>query len=159
MRFILSSSNRVWSYSLIAMTKIIAVTLSKAWIHFLLSFLCPPTSTSRNYYLLIAIIFHSFIFCCFMHFIQPHPKLLSPNLYFIDNKLIFDNTDRFYTSSQDILLVRNVIRLRDSLNVRNKTKTMQKLLLLLFFTFIQPGWGFFLEGEILRAYYSQLSSS
>ena len=41
----LSDSNRIWSYSLKATKKIIEVTFSKQWIHFLLSDRCPPTST------------------------------------------------------------------------------------------------------------------
>lgn len=40
-----SDSNKIWSYSESATKKIIDVTFSKQWIHFLLSDLCPPTST------------------------------------------------------------------------------------------------------------------
>lgn len=41
--WLLSSSN-TWSYSLSATQKMIEVTFSKQWIHFLRSLLCPPTS-------------------------------------------------------------------------------------------------------------------
>lgn len=41
----LSHSAKTWSYSLRATKNIIEVTLSKQWIHFLRSDLCPPTST------------------------------------------------------------------------------------------------------------------
>lgn len=43
---VVSSSWRTWSYSLIATQKIIAVTSSKQWIHFLRSDLWPPTSNN-----------------------------------------------------------------------------------------------------------------
>lgn len=41
----LSDSNKIWSYSLKATKKIIDVTFSKQWIHFLRSDRWPPTST------------------------------------------------------------------------------------------------------------------
>lgn len=40
-----SDSNKIWSYSLKATRNMMEVTFSKQWIHFLLSDLCPPTST------------------------------------------------------------------------------------------------------------------
>lgn len=43
---VVSSSCNTWSYSDIATQKIIAVTSSKQWIHFLRSDLWPPTSNS-----------------------------------------------------------------------------------------------------------------
>ena len=41
----LSDSKRIWSYSDKATKKMIDVTFSKQWIHFLRSDLWPPTST------------------------------------------------------------------------------------------------------------------
>ena len=45
--FTVASSNSIWSYSEIATTKSTAVTFSKQCIHFFLSDLCPPTSSTR----------------------------------------------------------------------------------------------------------------
>jgi len=49
MQTVVSSSCRTWSYSLIATQKMIAVTSSKQWIHFLRSDLWPPTSNSLKH--------------------------------------------------------------------------------------------------------------
>ena len=47
MRLVFSSSYSTWSYSLMAATNRTAVTFSKQWIHFFLSFLCSlPRRTS-----------------------------------------------------------------------------------------------------------------
>ena len=42
--FAFASSNKFWSYSLIATMKMMAVTPSKQFFHFFRSDLCPPTS-------------------------------------------------------------------------------------------------------------------
>ena len=45
-RTVVSSSCSTWSYSLMATQKMMAVTSSKQWIHFLRSDRCPPTSNN-----------------------------------------------------------------------------------------------------------------
>ena len=49
MRFWLLSSSRGWSYSLRATQKMMDVTFSKQWIHFLRSLRWPPTSNMLRY--------------------------------------------------------------------------------------------------------------
>jgi len=48
-RTVVSSSCNTWSYSLIPTQKMIAVTSSKQWIHFLRSDLWPPTSNNLQH--------------------------------------------------------------------------------------------------------------
>lgn len=95
MRFWLLSSSRTWSYSLRATQKMIEVTFSKQWIHFLRSLLCPPTSNMLNRSSVVS---------------PANTRSNSLNAERAHLEFRFVDTSRLGTRSKDICLCRKIVR-------------------------------------------------